>query len=101
MSGRGKWIGIGAGAALLEALVLRRRGQGFGGGSVVVRCHQGHVFTTIWLPAVSAKSLRLGPWRVQRCPVGHHWAIVTPANAAALTWRERRSAAAHRDLRVP
>jgi hypothetical protein len=97
---RRAWIAVGAGAALLEAAVLRIRGQGLGG-SVVVRCRRGHVFTTIWLPAASVKSLRLGPWRAQWCPVGHHWSIVTPADAGALTWRERRAAAAHHDIRIP
>jgi len=95
------WLAIGAAAALVEAAVLRHRGQGVGGGNVVVRCRQGHLFTTIWLPAVSVKSLRLGPWRVQRCPVGHHWTVVTPADATALGRRERRSAAARHDLHIP
>ncbi|MBV9838596.1 MAG: hypothetical protein JO156_10765 [Solirubrobacterales bacterium] len=71
------------------------------GGNVVVRCRQSHVFTTIWIPAVSLKSIRLGPWRVQRCPVGRHWSLVTPLKDSELTDEQRRSAAAHRDVRVP
>jgi hypothetical protein len=48
-------------------------------GKVDVRCRGGHTFTTTWIPGFSLNSLRLGPWRVQRCPVGRHWSVVTPA----------------------
>jgi hypothetical protein len=53
-------------------------------GNVVVRCREGHLFTTIWIPAASVKALRLGWWRLQRCPVGHHWSVVVPVKAADL-----------------
>jgi hypothetical protein len=71
------------------------------GGNVVVRCRAGHLFTTLWIPAVSVKALRLGWWRVQRCPVGHHFSLVTPVNAAKLTEDERQFARAHHDLPLP
>jgi hypothetical protein len=71
------------------------------GGNVVVRCRSGHVYTTIWLPAVSIKSVRLGLWRLQRCPVGKHWSIVTPVRESDLTPRERRAARETKDIRVP
>src|SRR5690242_19029254 len=58
-------------AVFLEAAALWLR-SGQLGPHVLVRCRAGHLFTTIWLPGASMKSLRLGPWRVQRCPVGHH-----------------------------
>jgi hypothetical protein len=83
-----------------EAAVLRRRGWGVAG-DVVVRCRQGHLFTTLWIPAVSVTSLRLGWWRVQRCPVGHHWSLVTPVERATLTPAEARTAAEHHDVRLP
>lgn len=70
------------------------------GGNVVVRCHQGHLFTTLWIPGVSFKSLRLGWWRVAHCPVGHHWSMVTPVREAELSQPEQAAAAAH-DLRIP
>jgi len=41
-----------------------------------VRCRRGHLFTTIWIPWVSVKAVRLGPRRFQHCPVGHHWTTV-------------------------
>jgi len=39
-------------------IVGRRRGYNFGG-DVVVRCSDGHLFTTIWVPGVSLKAIRL------------------------------------------
>jgi hypothetical protein len=64
-------------ATAAEAAFLRMRTGKFAG-KVVVRCRSGHEFTTTWIPGFSLTSLRLGPWRVQRCPVGRHWSIVTP-----------------------
>jgi hypothetical protein len=71
------------------------------GGEVAVRCRSGHLFTTLWIPALSVKSLRLGAWRVQRCPVGRHWSLVTPLRDSTLTAEERQLAREHHDLRVP
>ncbi len=89
------------GAALLGAtLVARRAGYRFGT-RTVVRCRQGHLFTTVWIPGASLKSLRLGWWRWQYCPVGRHWSLVTPVRESQLTRRERRSAAGRRDLKIP
>jgi hypothetical protein len=81
-------------------LLWRRRGYGVGG-DTIVRCRQGHLFTTLWVPGASLKSIRLGPMRFQRCPVGRHWTTVRPVRAADLTEEERRFAAEHRDLRIP
>jgi hypothetical protein len=71
------------------------------GGNVIVRCRAGHLFTTIWIPAASVKALRLGLWRVQRCPVGHHWSLVTPVNESGLSASDRRFARRHHDIRLP
>src|SRR4051794_31000525 len=84
----------------IEAVSLRMR-SGRLAGSVVVRCHSGHLYTTIWIPGGSLKAVRLGPWRVQRCPVGRHWSIVTPVKESELGRRERRAAREVRDLRIP
>ena len=64
-------------AVAFEAVALHLR-SGRYGGNVTVRCRQGHLFTTIWIPGASLKALRLGWWRFQRCPVGGHWSVVTP-----------------------
>jgi hypothetical protein len=87
-------------AMLVEAAGLWLRARKIGG-NVVVRCRAGHLFTTIWIPAVSVKALRLGWWRIQRCPVGRHWSLVTPVNASELTADERRFAGEHHDIKLP
>ena len=89
-------------AAVLAAgtLVARRAGYRLGT-STIVRCRAGHLFTTVWIPGVSLTSLRLGWWRLQRCPVGHHWSLVSPVREADLTAAQRRSAEEHRDVRLP
>jgi hypothetical protein len=81
-------------------VVARRRGYSVGG-NVVVRCRDGHLFTTLWIPGASLKSLRLGWWRFQRCPVGDHWTLVHPVRESELSADERRFAAEHRDIRIP
>lgn len=81
-------------------LVLRRQGYGVGG-NTLVRCRQGHLFTTIWIPGVSVKSLRLGWWRFQHCPVGKHWDLVRPVRAGDLSADELLAASAVKDIRIP
>jgi hypothetical protein len=87
-------------AEVLTTIVGRARGYGVGG-NTIVRCRQGHLFTTLWIPGVSVKSVRLGWWRVQRCPVGRHWTIVHPVKEADLSKSERRDARDNRDARIP
>ena len=87
-------------AVVFETISLWLR-SGKLGGNVVVRCRAGHLFTTIWIPAASVKALRLGLWRVQRCPVGQHWSLVTPVNERDLSGAERRSARRRHDIRLP
>jgi hypothetical protein len=94
-----KLLAVAAGV-LAEAAAMRMRGYPMGT-DVVVRCRRGHLFSTIWLPGISVKSLRLIWWRVQRCPVGGHWTIVTPVRAGELSEDERRSARARKDVRLP
>jgi hypothetical protein len=87
-------------AVLVEVVPVWRRGYGVGG-SVIVRCRRGHLFTTLWLPGISITSLRLGWWRLQRCPVGGHWSLVTPVRRADLTADELRAASETRDKMLP
>lgn len=65
-----------------------------------VRCSAGHLFTTIWVPLVSVKAVRLGGKRWQHCPVGHHWAMVTPLSEQAATPDELAAAARVHDARI-
>jgi hypothetical protein len=71
------------------------------GGNTPVRCRDGHVFTTIWIPGASLKSVRLGWWRFQKCPVGEHWTLVSPVKEQDLTEKERADAASYHDIRIP
>jgi hypothetical protein len=91
---------IAAVAMLVETAGLWLRTRRIGG-KLIVRCRAGHLFTTIWIPAASVKSLRLGLWRVQRCPVGRHWSLVTPVNENELSEDERRFAREHQDIPLP
>jgi hypothetical protein len=89
-------------AVWLPTKVLRRRQVKTPGSSgLVVRCAKGHLFTTIWIPGASFKSVRLGVKRYQHCPVGHHWSAVTPVNATELSEAERTEAARAHDIRIP
>lgn len=85
---------------VVAGALARRRGFAIGM-NTIVRCRQGHLFSTIWLPGASVKALRLGPFRFQHCPVGQHWTFVVPVRNATLSEAELRDANAHRDLRVP
>jgi hypothetical protein len=83
--------------------VARHTGSiGFGpGGRVIVRCREGHLFTTVWIPGASFKAIRLGWVRLQRCPVGEHLTFVTPVRESDLTEQERRIAQRYDDGPVP
>lgn len=89
-----------AAAYTAATVVATRRGYSFGRNSVV-RCRKGHLFTTVWIPGASVKSLRLGFWRIQWCPVGRHVDVVHPVKPAALTDTERSFALSHHDIPVP
>jgi len=91
--------GVLAGYAI-GTVVMLNRGYKFGR-NVPVRCLGGHVFSTVWIPGASVKSLRLGPWRAQWCPVGRHFTLVKLLRDADLTEAERSYAAAHHDILVP
>ena len=84
----------------LGMIVARRRGYKLGP-NTLVRCRRGHVFSTIWIPGASVKSLRLGWFRFQRCPVGGHWTLVHPVRERDLGFVQRRRATARRDVRIP
>ena len=84
----------------VATVVARRRGY-LVGGNVVVRCRRGHLFTTIWVPGVTVKAVKLGWWRLQWCPVGRHISLVSPVRDSELTDEQRRSAGRHRDVRIP
>ncbi|MGH9066961.1 MAG: hypothetical protein ACRD0J_05675 [Acidimicrobiales bacterium] len=94
-------LAVAAGLVGVEAVVVGLRRGSMLGTATIVRCRAGHLSTTTWIPGASVKALRLGWWRFQRCPVGQHWALVTPARVADLTAEEKELAARHRDTRLP
>ena len=102
--GRRRWrraaIVVAAASVVTEAMMLRRRGYGVAG-DVVVRCRDGHHFTTLWIPGASFTSLRLGFWRLQFCPVGRHWSLVTPVPVASLGPDGEAAARRVHDLPLP
>jgi hypothetical protein len=97
---RRKRAAIIAVAVVAETIPLVRSGYGIGG-NVVVRCSKGHLFTTIWLPGASVKSVRLGSRRFQYCPVGRHWTLVHLVRKSDLSARQLRAARKRPDIRIP
>ncbi len=95
-----RWPLIAVGVLATATIVARRLGYGVGG-NTVVRCRKGHLFTTLWIPGVKLKAIDLGVARVQHCPVGGHWSLVTPVRDSDLTDEQREFARAHHDLRIP
>ena len=71
------------------------------GQNVIVRCLAGHLFSTVWIPGISLKAIRLGPIRFQYCPVGDHWSWVDIVDRTKLTEAERHFAETHHDYPIP
>jgi hypothetical protein len=91
-----------AAAGAVAAFTLAGRAAGYRFGlNTPVRCRDGHLFTTIWIPGVNLKALDLGVARVQRCPVGRHWTVVRPVRDADLSARDRIRARSRHDVRLP
>jgi len=88
------------GVVLQVARMSRRQGYRFGR-DVIVRCRDGHLFTTTWIPMVSFKAIRLGLVRVQYCPVGDHVVPVRLVRDEDLTPAERLAASQFHDNGVP
>lgn len=102
MGTKNRKLAAGFAISLMAVTTGAARLRGYSlGRNTVVRCRQGHLFTTIWIPGASLKAIRLGWRRFQRCPVGKHWTLVAPVADAALSEQDREAAAAHRDVRIP
>jgi hypothetical protein len=91
---------IAAGVAVGGTLIARRLGYNLGT-NTIVRCRQGHVFTTIWIPGIKLKEIDLVIARIQRCPVGSHWSLVVPVRPDTLSAEDRELAGAHHDIKIP
>jgi hypothetical protein len=91
-----------AAAGAITAMTLAGRAAGYRFGlNTPVRCREGHLFTTIWIPGVNLKAVDLIVARIQRCPVGDHWTVVRPVRDADLSARDRIRARARHDVRLP
>ena len=73
----------------------------FAGPVVIVRCMRGGLSETVWIPLVSFKALRLGPLRIQRCPVHRRLEVVQPVDPATLSDAERAEAARYPAEPIP
>jgi hypothetical protein len=71
------------------------------GRDVIVRCRDGHLFMTTWIPMVSFKAVRLGLIRLQYCPVGNHFTAVRLMRDEDLTPAEHLEASRYHDNGVP
>jgi hypothetical protein len=91
---------IAAATAVGGTLIARRLGYNLGT-NTVVRCRQGHLFTTVWIPGVKLKEIDLVVARVQRCPVGKHWSLVVPVRNVDRDDEEIQFAREHHDIRIP
>jgi hypothetical protein len=90
------------GLIIVGLVVMARRGPvDTSRFEVPVRCREGHVFTTTWIPGISFKAIRLGPLRLQWCPVGEHRTVVTPVPWSQLSDQERWMAAHYHDSGMP
>ena len=95
-----KIVLIAAAVAVGSTLIARRLGYNLGV-NTIVRCRQGHLFSTVWIPGIKFKELDLVVARVQRCPVGNHWSLVVPVRERDLTETERQFALTHHDAPIP
>ena len=93
-------LGLAVGVLVGGTVVARRLGYKVGG-NTIVRCRDGHLFTTVWIPGASLKAVRLGWYRFQRCPVGSHWTLVRPVKDCDLTDEAREAAEQVHDVRLP
>jgi hypothetical protein len=78
----------------------RLQGYRFGP-DVIVRCRDGHLFMTTWIPMMSVKAIRFGLVRIQHCPVGNNVTAVRLMRDGDLTPTERLEASRHHDSGVP
>jgi hypothetical protein len=76
----------------------RDHGTGF---VVIVRCSGGGLFQTLWVPGLSLKAARLGPFRIMRCPVHGRVEVVRVVNPADLTAKEQEAASRYPPGHVP
>jgi len=96
--------GLGIGLVILVVVVIAlvlTGSRSEGGLERIVRCRDGHLFTSTVVPMASLKAVRLGNARFQRCPVGGHWTLVRRVDASTLTPEELAAARSVHDVWIP
>ncbi|GAA6525385.1 hypothetical protein [Intrasporangium sp. DVR] len=83
---------------IYAATEVGRAGEGF---VVIARCARGGLFETLWVPGASLRAIRLGRYRIMRCPVHDRVEVVHVVDPATLTPQERAAAASHPAGRIP
>ena len=67
----------------------------------VVRCSRGAVFQSTWVPLLSVTAIRLGPLRIQWCPVHQRVELVRRIDPRTMTPAERAQAARYPARPIP
>jgi hypothetical protein len=60
--------------------------------SEIVRCSQGAYYESLWVPLISFKSIRLGSYRLQKCPVHGKWELATIVPEDEISEKVRKEA---------
>jgi hypothetical protein len=62
----------------------------------VIRCSEGHLYTAVWIPFISLRSVRLG-WnrRLDHCPVNGKWRMASVVSPDELTESQLAEAREH------
>ena len=88
-------------AMIIVVVVISARSVAEHGTERIMRCRAGHLFTSTVIPGASFKAVRLGTFRFERCPVGHHWTLVGQVDPDTLTPEQIADAREHHDVRIP
>lgn len=67
----------------------------------IARCSEGHLFSTIWIPLVSFKAIRMGSDRWQKCPLCRKFRRVSLVDKDSLSSSETEQANSVQDSRIP
>jgi hypothetical protein len=87
-----------AGFAVLGEYIGRNAPNRF---TPVVRCSQGHLYRSVWIPGGSLKAVRWFKGRLQWCPIGRHWSWTRRVDASQISPNELAAASEVHVLRIP
>lgn len=67
----------------------------------IARCSEGHLFSTIWIPLVSFKAIRIGSDRWQKCPLCRKFRRVSLVDKDGLSAAEVEQVRSVQDSPIP